>query len=123
MGTTNRVVEVVAALALFGACSGDGCSCMTDIPGGFPPGERVDNAVQLRVSESGLTFLENNASGLAADALGGEVINFAVPPSCGGDPRVCCGYPLGYCSLDFDLERLQGDLPRFELTPLGGNRV
>jgi len=124
-GTFSRLAQVVALYLLFGVgCAGDGCSCMTSVPGGFPAAERMDNAVQLRVSQTGLDFLSSRADVLAGTLLGdSQEIRFDVPPSCGTDPKVCCYVPYGYCEMKVDLERRAGDSPRFEVDMLDNGRL
>ncbi len=50
-----------------GGC-GDGCG-VAPIPGGFPIEERVPNSAQVRLTNAGIGFLENNADALVALAL------------------------------------------------------
>jgi hypothetical protein len=115
-----------AILFLFiAACGGDGCACVSPIPGGFPPEERVANAVQVRVSDTGIAALEADPGALIGGLVGdgGAVITFDVPPSC-GDPKICCDSndnlitPCGPILIDLD-ER-PGDPPRLELSPVQG---
>jgi MYXO-CTERM domain-containing protein len=50
-----------------GGC-GDGCG-VAPIPGGFPIEQRVPNSAQVRLTDEGIGFLENNADALVALAL------------------------------------------------------
>ena len=57
---------------------------MTALPHGFEPAKRQANAAQARLSESGLTFVENNVASLAplADVTRDHVLT--VLEACGG---------------------------------------
>ena len=73
---------IVAGL-LFGCSGGGGCGgCdgMEPIPGGFPLDRRVENAVQMRMTPDGVTFLEDNVDQIVASAMGGTLL-FEVPPT------------------------------------------
>ncbi len=106
------------------SCSGDGCSCGDPIPGGFPPEERVENAVQVRLSQSGIETLEADPSALVEGLLGtGEDLTFDIPADCAGDPAICCtgGTPDDQCGpLQIDLQEYPGDEPRAEVNPIAG---
>ncbi|MBK9263594.1 MAG: hypothetical protein IPM54_27785 [Polyangiaceae bacterium] len=60
---------------------------MTPIAGGFEPTDRIENAGSVRLTDSGVTFLEQNLGPLAKAALGGSgnggVINFPIPSTSG----------------------------------------
>ncbi len=118
-------LQAVALVLLFGVgCAGEGCACMTAVPGGFPANQRMENGVQLRVTETGMAFLSDRADGLAGQLLGdSQEIRFDVPPSCGSDPKVCCYVPYGYCQMEVDLERRSQDSPRFEVELLDNGRI
>ena len=45
---------IVLFATVFSGCAGNGCSCMTPIPGGFPAAQRTKNAAQVRVSQTGM---------------------------------------------------------------------
>ncbi|MCA9644975.1 MAG: hypothetical protein KC492_30005, partial [Myxococcales bacterium] len=79
-----------AALAALGSgCAGSCSSCsscgVTPLDGGFENAKRIDNAASVRLTDSGLDFLETNVGTLAGAALGssggGGVITFDVPTS------------------------------------------
>ena len=61
-----------ALLALYlVACGGGGCGgceeCgVAPIPGGFPIEERVPNSAQIRLTSSGIDFIESNADSLVS---------------------------------------------------------
>jgi MYXO-CTERM domain-containing protein len=103
----NHIIGIMLVILIAG-CAGGGCSSgcagcgMTPIPGGFEPTARIENAGSVRLTNSGLTFLEQNLGPLAKAALGssggnGGVITFPVP-STGGSQLgikydVCPGGP------------------------------
>jgi hypothetical protein len=60
------------ALVACGGGSGGcgGCSSLTPIPGGFPQDKRIDNAANIRITESGFAFLKDNIGTLAGGAIG-----------------------------------------------------
>jgi len=93
---------------LIAGCAGGGCSSgcsgcgMTPLPGGFDPNARIENAGSVRLTQSGLTFLEQNLGPLAKSLLGGSgsggVITFPIPSSSGSaggiiNYDVCPGGP------------------------------
>src|SRR5262245_45865332 len=61
----KHVVLVVLFVVIAG-CSGggcaQGCSCggVTPLPAGFPTDKRIENAASMRLTDSGITFLEQN---------------------------------------------------------------
>ncbi len=59
----RRILSFPLFLLTF-ACGGDGCGGLDAIEGGFPLEERGSRAVQLRVTERGLGFLEEHAEPL-----------------------------------------------------------
>lgn len=116
----NRYYVWVVAGLIASGCAGDGCTCMGDIPGGFPVNERVTNTVQVRVTPSGLAAIADNSAALV-DALFEDGLSFPVPRDCSADRKVCCYVPDGYCELAFDMDERPGDLPRIEINPTGAN--
>ncbi len=112
----------VFAIILAG-CSGDGCSCLAPIPGGFPAAERNPNAAQIRVSQAGIAAITADPAALIGGLVGGGGLTFDVPPSCGGSPAVCCpgGNPQTPCGpIVIDLVARPGDQPRLVVTPVQG---
>ncbi len=105
-------------------CTGNGCSCLSPIPGGYPAAERDPNAVQARISETGLTAIEADPAALVGGLMGtGTDLTFDIPPACDADPYICCegGVPADVCGpIAIDLEAQPGDQPRLELTPVAG---
>ncbi len=77
----------LSALLLFVfACSGGG-SCggcdacgIAPIPGGFPNDQRIDNSAQVRLTESGLNFIEDNIDPIVANFLP-DGLDFPIPRS------------------------------------------
>lgn len=92
-----------------GACGGSGCS--KPLPNGFPRDQRVDNALTVRVTKPGLTFLEQNLPTIVSNlGLGGAggVIEFPIPTStttqAGTDITICPSGPTGdRCRIDIKL--------------------
>jgi hypothetical protein len=70
---------------LFVGCSGgggctSGCDCagITPLAEGFPTEQRIENAASLRLTQSGLGFLEQNIGTIAAQFLGDGTTNAGV---------------------------------------------
>ncbi len=85
---------------ILAGCGGNACSCLTPTPGGFPPAERTANAVQIRVSNTGLQAITADPAALIGGLIGGGGgLTFDVPASCTGSPAVCCpgGVPQTPC--------------------------
>ena len=104
-------------------CSGNGCSCLTTIPGGFPAAEREPNAAQVRVSQTGLAAITADPAALIGALVGGMGLTFDVPANCGGSPSTCCpgGNPVSPCGpIVIDLVAQPGDQPRLVVTPVSG---
>lgn len=98
------LVVLVVAGCSGGGCGGGGCSScggVTALPNGFDPNRRIENAGSVRLTQSGLGFLQSNLGVLAKSLLGdmgaGGVIKFDVPSSSGSasgfDYTVCPGGP------------------------------
>jgi hypothetical protein len=116
-------IGVIAVIAIaFGGCQGNGCSCMTPIPGGFPSAERTPKAAQVRVSSSGLAEITKDPAALVSALLPGG-LTFNVPANCSGSPTVCCpgGNPQSPCGpIAIDLSLHPGDSPRLVVAPAQG---
>lgn len=74
-----------ALVFLVFACGGGGCSgcagCgISPIPGAFPNANRIPNSAQVRLTDHGITFLEDNISGVVSTVLPGG-LDFPVPPT------------------------------------------
>ncbi len=117
---------MLVSAAMVGGCVGDGCSCAGPIPGGFPPESRVENTMQVRVSDSGLAALTQDPAALIEGFVGPEGLTIDVPPACdpNDDPKICCdgdGNPIMPCGpIEIDLEPRPGDAPRLEIDPVSG---
>lgn len=98
----------VLIVLLVAGCSGGGCSSgcsgcggVTPLAEGFKPEARIENAGAVRLTSSGLQFLEQNLGTLAQTAIGGMgsggVITFEVPPTSGSqlgiDYEICKNGP------------------------------
>ena len=97
---------------LFTACGDGGCSgcesCgIAPIPGGYPIAERIDNSAQVRLTSSGISFLEENIAAIIGSFLPGG-LDFEV-----SSDDICSG---GGCFI-------HGDIESFELTPVLPNQL
>lgn len=100
-----RLVLGAALLLISAACgSTGGCQGCTTTTVGFPPEHRFDNAMQVRLSQSGVTFMEQNFDKLVTTLVPGGLA-FDIPPSCGSSQKVCCSGPP--CSLDMNITSVQ----------------
>lgn len=76
-------------LGVVPACTGDGCTSgcggITPLPGGFVAEERIENSASLRLTESGLDFLEANIGQIAGSLVGGDggIVTFDIPQTDG----------------------------------------
>jgi hypothetical protein len=101
--STRFATLTLLGLATATACSGDGCSSgcggLTPLPGGFANDQRIENAAGIRITESGLDFLEANLGAIAGNVLGSEggLIEFPIPETSGSqtgiDYTICPGGP------------------------------
>ncbi|MBX3250469.1 MAG: hypothetical protein KF901_25055 [Myxococcales bacterium] len=100
-----------------GGCGGCGESCgVAPIPGGFPIEQRVPNSAQVRLTEEGINFLEENAATLVGLFLE-DGIFFPVPRTTGRE-----------FSTDFDICRSEncailGDISSLTIDPVAPNRL
>ncbi|MFK7985314.1 MAG: MYXO-CTERM sorting domain-containing protein [Sandaracinaceae bacterium] len=109
------------ALTVF-ACDGGGCSgcdgCgIEPIPGAYPIDQRIDNAAQIRLTSSGIDFVEDNIDGIVTSFLP-DGLDFPVPEvnqdvAVLGTIRLCSGDD---CSAHLEIEDL-------ELTPTAPNQI
>ncbi|MCD6499543.1 MAG: hypothetical protein J7M25_14715 [Deltaproteobacteria bacterium] len=82
-----RWTSVALLTWLAANCSGSGCSScssMHPIPGGFPLSKRMENGIQVRVTKTGVAFVEQHAD----DILSGLMPNgleFNITPTCDQD--------------------------------------
>ena len=99
---------------------------MEPTPGGFPVAKRNPNAVQLRVTQSGLGKITADPAAVIGPLVGNAmngVIDFNVPASCGGSTEICCvnNMPQATCGpIAIDLVQRAGDPARLVLTPVAG---
>lgn len=74
----------VATLA--GCAGAGGCTGVSPLPNGFDRERRVQNAASFRLTEPGLTFLEQNIGAIVSGVMGSSDGIFAYPvPSSNGD--------------------------------------
>ncbi|HVU04965.1 MAG TPA: hypothetical protein VHE30_24610 [Polyangiaceae bacterium] len=117
-----RVLRLSFVAWLACGCSGQSCSTLTSIPGGFPAGQRMQNAIQTRVSSAGLAAIQADPVTFAKYLFGGTT-DLNVPSSCGSSTALCCpgGTPSSVCGpLSIDVTAHPGDLPRLVLAPSSG---
>ena len=91
-------IKAVVLLLLFGACGqSTGCSgCESEDGAIFPIKDRIQNAAQLRITRSGLSFLEENLEPLLSAALPEGGLNICLP----GESGNTIGIDYGYCHQD-----------------------
>ncbi|MCB9637711.1 MAG: hypothetical protein H6727_02255 [Myxococcales bacterium] len=61
---------------------------MAEIPGGYPEAAKINNVVQLKVTDRGFDFLGQNTGSLIQQFLP-TGLSFDVPPQTSGDPKIC----------------------------------
>lgn len=124
-GFHQLVMVFLFTVSVFG-CGGGGCSgcegCgVQPIPGAFPLAHRIDNSAQVRLSESGIDFIETNADAIVNQFLP-TGLDFPIPPvdtttsiAVVGNVRirVCSG---GNCNAHAEIRSLQ-------LTPTPANTL
>src|SRR5688500_5280702 len=86
MSVRNALLALGLIFAVM-ACGGGGCSACSGcgiqpIPGGYPIAERVENSAQVRLTESGIGFIEDNFDSIVRIALP-DGLSFAIPRSSG----------------------------------------
>lgn len=111
-------------LFLFVACGGSSCSSCSGcgvepIPGGFQ-GERLDNAAQVRLTSSGIQFLEDNADDLVGLFLPGG-LEFAVPVTRTSVDAVVCTPDVTVCASGNCL--LSGTVTSLDIEPVTDTNV
>lgn len=117
------LVASACALVIGSTACGNGCSSLGPTPGGFPSAERVPNAAQVRISQSGFSAITADPAALVGGLLGGGGLSFDVPANCGGSTPVCCpnGTPVSPCGpLQVDVVAQPGDAPRMVIAPVAG---
>ena len=82
---------------------------MQPIPGGFPLEDRVENAVQVRLTPSGIGFLEDNVEEIIGTIADGPLL-FPIPPTTidapVGSVDIC---PAGNCYVHLDVRSVRLD--------------
>ncbi len=80
-----RRLGVIGLVLFVIACSGGGCSSgcagcgVTPLPAGFPIASTITNAGSVRVTRSGLDFMQANLGTIAGNVLGsGSTINYTI---------------------------------------------
>lgn len=124
---------IVLAQVATGCSGGGGCSSgMEPIPAGFEPEARIENAASVRLTDSGLTFIEEQLPGLAGQFIGGgsggsgggeaadgAPVTFEIPESesdlAGSTVKICPGGAVPdadppRCVAEVDLEQLTLDV-------------
>ncbi len=117
---TSRAAMWQITLGLLGylftsACGSTGCEGCNPapIPGGFNHEHRFDNAMQVRLSKSGITFIEDNFNKLVEFVMPGG-LSMDIPEMCNSTPQICCN--AGPCTADVVVEEVQ-------LTPVLPSRL
>lgn len=92
-----RTVFVLSMLTACGNSSGcSGCDEQGQSAAPFPNKDKVHSAVQVRITEPGVEFLEQNLEPILADALPEEGLSFCLP----GDGGDILGLDWGYCDAE-----------------------
>jgi MYXO-CTERM domain-containing protein len=95
-----------AAVLLYSACgSTSGCAGCAPNPIDFEkehPAQRFDNAMQVRLSQQGISFLETNFESMVTMLVPGG-LNFTIPPTdCSSNSqKICCSGPA--CSVQMSI--------------------
>jgi hypothetical protein len=103
LGLATGLLVIASACGSTGGCQG----CATDpIPGGFNQQHRFDNAMQVRLSSSGIDFMEQNFESLVSTLVPGG-LSFTIPPTgcSGGSQKICCSGPA--CNATMDITSVQ----------------
>jgi len=104
LGLATGLLVIASACGSTGGCQG----CATDpIPGGFNQQHRFDNAMQVRLSSSGIDFMEQNFESLVSTLVPGG-LSFTIPPTgCSGSQKVCCDTSKPPCDIAIDITNVQ----------------
>ena len=109
----RSLAGIALLLLAFAACNGGGCSgcegCgIAAIPGGFPVDQGIANAAQVRLTSSGVAFLEENIDGIIPIVLP-DGLDFPVERSdqgvailCSTDPTAGDGVTNCYAHVEVD---------------------
>jgi hypothetical protein len=118
----------VSLVFLVFACSGGGCGgcagCgILPIPGAFPLAARIPNAAQIRLSSSGITFIEDNIDGIVGSFLAGG-LDFPVPEVSGSQTIVIITMRYTVCPAGRTPPcTVHAEISDLELTPVGPNQL
>lgn len=102
MGRFVKHLVAIVTLLAFAGCSGGGCSCagLTPLPQGFSPEARIENVAAVRLTDSGVAFIEQNIGTIVSSLMGGSsggVVEYPVDTMSGsyglGDYTVCPSGP------------------------------
>jgi len=110
------------------ACSGGGCSScegcgVRPIPGAFPLDARIPNAAQIRLSESGIGFIEDNIGGIVGTLLAGG-LDFPVPEVSGSQTVLFITMRYTICPADHTPPCfIHAEISDLELTPTAPNQL
>ena len=89
---------VIFLMAGIAACSGQSCSCITPIPGGFPATQERLNGIQTRFTASFMDYASANGPAIVTNLLPGGT-TFTIPPVCSGSTKICCATPQPLCQI------------------------
>ena len=65
----RRATLLVFAIAGVAACSGQSCSCLQPLKGGFPQAKRQENALQVRLTDEFFQFVSANGASIVPALL------------------------------------------------------
>lgn len=107
----GRSLVLMLGLTVFSCSGGGGCSScegcgVQPIAGGYPIDDRIPNAAQVRLTSSGIDFIEDNVSSIVSTFVP-EGLDFAIPrtsQSIGiGDVTIC---PSSNCNAHIEIDSL-----------------
>ena len=116
----GRSLVLMLGLTVFSCSGGGGCSScegcgVTPIAGGYPTGERIANSAQVRLTSSGIGFIEDNITAVVGTLLP-DGLDFPIPRSefsAAGTVTVC---PDEDCVAHLEIRSL-------DLLPVAPNRL
>ncbi len=105
-----------ALFACGGSCGGCSACGVEPIPGGYPIGDRIENAMQVRLTSSGIDFVETNIDAIVRNFLA-DGLDFDIPEVtqsfAGISFTICRG---GMC-------KAHAEIQSAEITPVAPNRL
>lgn len=127
LGWLNRPLFAVMLIFTVFACGGGGCSgcegCgVAPIPGGFPTAERIPNSAQVRLSESGIQFIEENISGIVTTVLP-DGLDFQVPETSGSQDLFLFTLRYTVCPDDRPPCYIHAEIANLDLIPTAPNQL